>query len=178
MFLLKTAFFCVKMLLSLHFHHFQVANFAAIDGETQQGLHSLPPLFTCRTGVHREEIPLLVIHHFQYMTMSANKQIDPLIRSGGFVALKHRNEPRVIPSRIASNMGHQHIHSLYAKTIELAQRIAHIARVHVAIYRTRGLELPQGLQHFRATYIAGVPDLIYVLEMLQYALIQQAVGIA
>ena len=35
MFWRKNAFFCIKMLFSLHFDHLQVANFAAIDGETQ-----------------------------------------------------------------------------------------------------------------------------------------------
>ena len=81
-------------------------------------------------------------------------------------------------SRIAAYMRHQHVDILYAETIELLERIAYVAAIHIAIYGARRLELPQAAQYLIAAYVSCVPNLIHIPEMFQYAFVQQTVGIA
>ncbi len=75
------------------------------------------------------------------MAVTTYKQLDSLI---GIVSLlhclsKHRKQPLIIVAGIAAYVRHQHIDIFYAETVELAERIAHIAAIHIAIDGTGGL---------------------------------------
>ena len=90
---------------------------------------------------------------------------------------KHRYQPGVIVTRITAYVSHQHVHLFYPETVELAERVPYISAVHISEYGTSRLELSQRLQQFKTAYVAGMPDLIHIFEMLQYTLVQQTVRI-
>ncbi len=99
------------------------------------------------------------------------------IRKALEALLKHREQPRIVATRVAADMRHQDLHILHTKTIELAERIAHIAAIHIAIDRPCGFEFTKRLQHLHRADIARMPYLIHITKMLEDALIEIAVRI-
>ncbi len=79
---------------------------------------------------------------------------------------------RLIPPGIASDVGHEHIHALHGKFLDLTETTAHIAVVDIAAdashYRGHILQTPHDIY---VAYIAGVPYLVTFGEMSGIAVI-------
>ena len=91
--------------------------------------------------------------------------------------MEHREQPRIVMPRIAANMSQQDLHLLDTKTIELAERIAHIAPIHIAKDGSGGFELTKRLQDLHRPDIARMPNLIHITKMLKNTLIKIAVRV-
>ncbi len=79
---------------------------------------------------------------------------------------------------VAAYVRHQHLHTLYPKTIKLTERIAYIAPIHIAKHGSRRTKLPQRLQYLHRANVACMPYLVHITEMLKNTLIQISVRIA
>ncbi len=79
---------------------------------------------------------------------------------------------------VAAYVRHQHLHTLYPKTIKLTERIAYIAPIHIAKHGSRRTKLPQRLQYLHRANVACMPYLVHITEMLKNTLIQISVSIA
>src|SRR5690625_2946533 len=121
--------------------------------------------------IHKQHLTLvLVTPYFQYMRMSADKNI-------GRIVLHLLSNGKTIASQYAPDMGHPDIDSLPLKT--LVKRIfqPNIPPVNIAVdpcQGTNGLEL---ISNSQGPEVAGMPNFIPVLEVFCNLRVEIAVSV-
>jgi hypothetical protein len=66
-------------------------------------------------------------------------------------------------------MGHKDVDIFHPESVELRKRIAHIAGIHIAKDSPCGFELTKTMKYHVGADVSGMPNLIYILEMLKDA---------
>ena len=100
-----------------------------------------------------------VIHHLEYVRMTAHHKTRPAID-------KRLLNARSILPRISSDMTQMHTHTLYLKHLDLAACAAHLAAVDIARDRTHHRsDLLQPPHDTHITDITRMPNLVTIIEM-------------
>ena len=47
------------------FYHFEVAEYAFVDGEAQEGAYLVEAVYACSAGVHMQGVDAVVMHHLE-----------------------------------------------------------------------------------------------------------------
>ena len=142
-----------------HFYHFQIAYVAPIDFEAQQCAHLMETIDAGGSGIHGQHLQCVVVLHFQYVRMSADKQVW-LVGQNFAIGL------RAVTSGIAADVGHEHFDVFALEGEEFGTTPAHHSGVDVATdsAETRADGEQTAIGVFVAD-VAGVPYLVAVGEM-------------
>ena len=78
---------------------------AVVDVKPESCSYNMKPLYSRSSRVKYQHITPRITNNFQNMGMAAYKNVR-------FQFINEFTRPRIIPSRIASDMSHQHFHTL------------------------------------------------------------------
>lgn len=90
---------------SVEFENLHVMNPSVVDMEPQGRAYNVKTLDSGRSRIDNHHVAFHIPDYFEYMGMSAYEQIRP-------VTVYKLSCPRVITSRIAADMNHQHLQPL------------------------------------------------------------------
>ena len=131
----------------------------------------MPPLDARRPGIDVEETECFVVLHFQDVRVSADEELR---RRG----VERGANAGVVVARIAADVLDEHVHVLALEAVQLAIHQPKVAAVAVAADGTQRPERSQPLGHLDGADVAGVPDFVAGLEIVQVFLVPIAVGVA
>lgn len=131
----------------------------------------MKPLNSSSSGIDYQHIPLGITHDLQDMGMSAYEYIRP-------VFVYQLSRPRIITARIASDMGHEHLHAFaFEETMERVDE-AKVVIVAIAGYTDQRLELRNLFRQIHTSpEISRMPDLIDRRKKLLELRVEDAMGI-
>ena len=136
-----------------HFYHFQIAYVAPIDFEAQQCAHLMETINAGGSGIHGQHLQCVVVLHFQYVRMSADKQVW-LVGQNFAIGL------RAVTSGIAADVGHQHIDLFAAKGQKFGIIEPNSAAIDVAVHGAQRAKCSQSLGQIVGADVATVPNFV------------------
>ena len=117
-----------------------------------------------------EQPECLVVLHLQYMAVAADEE---LWRTG----IELMADAEVVASRVAADVGQQHVSLLATEPQHLGKHSAQLGSVAVAHYSAQCPKGGQTVGNGRATDVAGVPYLVALLEIFEVAIVPVGVGV-
>lgn len=157
--------------LARYLDNLEVLESTVADGEADEGAHLVPALQARGAGVDVEQAQLLVVLHPEDMAVPADEEagragIDLLADAGGVAA------------GVAPNVRHQHLGTLAVPAKLDGEHASQVASVAIAADGPQRAELLEALGQLERTDVAGVPNLVARLEVLQVAVVPITVGVA
>ena len=80
-------------------------------------------------------------------------------------------------ARVAAYVRHPHVHAFAHPSLVLLEHHAELVAVDVAIDSPQRLEGSEPVCHLDCAYVAGVPHLVAVLEMLEDLVVQESMSV-
>ena len=146
--------------LSVQLEDLHIMDIAIVNMEPESRPNYMKTLYACRSGIDYQHIPFLVTHDLQYMGMSADKDVRMIL-------IYQFKSASVVSSGIASDMGHQNLHSLTLKETMERMDEPKVMIVAIARHPYQRLETVNfcGKVHSPAE-VSGMPYLIDRLKEL------------
>ena len=159
-----------RWLLVSQFDDLQVAELPLVDAEAHQGADGVEALAAGSAGVDVQQAERLVVLHLEDVRVSADKQL-------GRACQQAAGNGRVVASGIAADVLHHDLRTIDGEAQGLWEEAAQFLPVDVAVDSTQGAEVGQSLGHLQGAYVAGVPDFVAGLEVLQVSVVPPPVGV-
>lgn len=130
-----------------------------VDVEFYKGAFGLPAMVSGRARIYMEAVETVVVHYFEYMAVSADKQA----RAG---IAKHLCNPRLIMTRIAPDVGHENGKPLHRKLLNQGEIPSALSMVDITVDGTHHRAHPfEAAYHIYAANVARMPDFITIGKM-------------
>lgn len=157
-------------LSSIQFDYFQIFYLPFVEHKTHERLYSLLPVLACGSRIEAKHLPRFVELYMQNMAMAVNEEL------GGLVVYYTIHFPGETPA-MDTDVSEDDMKTFQVELLYVTQHPAQVASVGVPSDCTNGFVCAQQFEHFGATDVSGMPDLIDIAEVLQDALVQKSVRI-
>ena len=142
-----------------------------LNVEAQEGPHAMESLLAGRSRIEVESTPAGILLDQQQMTVAANEEPRP-------VRVESTPNATGVAPWTPSDVGHPDGEAFALDVMVLREFTADQLVVYVAMDGEEGGNLGEGVGHGQAANVAGMPDFVAFLQMVEDAVVHVSVGVA